>query len=212
MLTFRELKKMAAVPEAGTRFPTARYLREGDVPMIAEQRKGGISLTAYGNGYAQYGVHKRSTIFPFHLCGDYVYECNCSIIRVPGQFFEDRAWFVRLMLEGEDRLGRNQETKEQRRCISYCAVSEEWEALADKKETVLERMIKQETTEEILESLTGRQRAVVYLYFFQGKTQRQIADVLGISRATVSYILSQSVRKMQKKGGGSRYAWENAKG
>ena len=202
MLTFRELKGMSVIPEAGTKFPTARYLRECDVPIVAVQRTDGVSLTAYRNGYAQYCVYKHSTIFPFHLYEECRYECNSQIIYVPGQFFEDKAWFVRLILEGEDRLSKNQEAKEQRRCISYPSVSEEWESLADRKEFVLERMIKREAIEKIMETLTGRQRRVIYLYYFQRETQREIASELGISRATVAGILAQAVRKMQngKKG------------
>lgn len=197
MLTFRELKKMAVIPETGAKFPTAGYLRECGVPIVAEKRKDGVSLTAYRNGYAHYCVYRHSTIFPFHLCGNYLYECNCKTILVPGQFFEDKEWFVRLILEGEDRLSKNQEVKEQRRCISYHSVSEEWESLADRKEPVLERMIKREAIEKIMETLTRRQRRVIYLYYFQRETQREIANELGISRATVAGILAQAVRKMQ---------------
>ncbi len=41
-------------------------------------------------------------------------------------FFNQREWYIRLVLEGEDRLSRNRESKEQGWTISYSDVSEEW--------------------------------------------------------------------------------------
>ena len=40
-------------------------------------------------------------------------------------------WYVRLALEGEDRLERNQRAKEQESTVSYNAISEGWEAMGD---------------------------------------------------------------------------------
>ena len=70
-----------------------------------------IILTAFGAGFT---------------CRDYVYEAGRKIAVVEEKFFNDQPWYVRLILEGEDRLCRNRETRERNNCISYSCISEEW--------------------------------------------------------------------------------------
>ena len=45
-------------------------------------------------------------------CRDYVYEAGRKITVVKEDFFDNQPWYVRLILEGEDRLCRNRE-----RCV-----------------------------------------------------------------------------------------------
>ncbi len=49
--------------------------------------------------------------------------------------------------------------------------------------------------------LTGRQRQVVRLYYFDGKTQEDIATLLDLSQSTVSRHLFGTVRNGRKVGG-----------
>lgn len=49
--------------------------------------------------------------------------------------------------------------------------------------------------------LTNRQREVVTLYYFQGKTQEDIAAILDLSQSTVSRHLFGTVRDGKKVGG-----------
>lgn len=52
--------------------------------------------------------------------------------------------------------------------------------------------------------LTGQQRKVVLLYFYHGKTQEDIATILGISQSTVSRHLFGTVRRGKRVGGALR--------
>jgi RNA polymerase sigma-B factor len=63
-------------------------------------------------------------------------------------------------------------------------VSEEWLSLAP-----------------ALRDLPERERAILYLRFFEGRTQTEIADELGISQMHVSRLVSQSLDKLRKKTG-----------
>ena len=55
---------------------------------------------------------------------------------------------------------------------------------------------------EIIDSkLTTRQRQIVTLYYFQGKTQEDIAAILDLSQSTVSRHLFGTVRDGKKVGG-----------
>lgn len=53
----------------------------------------------------------------------------------------------------------------------------------------------------ISKELTGRQNDCVQLYFYEGKTQDEIGDILGISRRVVSQHLFGVTRDGRKVGG-----------
>jgi DNA-binding MarR family transcriptional regulator len=56
--------------------------------------------------------------------------------------------------------------------------------------------------DEMIDShLTGRQREVLRLYYFHGKTQMDIAEILQLSQSTVSRHLFGTVRNGRKVGG-----------
>lgn len=50
-----------------------------------------------------------------------------------------------------------------------------------------------------LRDLPERERAILYLRFFEGLTQTEIADQLGISQMHVSRLVSQSLEKLRKR-------------
>lgn len=58
------------------------------------------------------------------------------------------------------------------------------------------------TVRQLIESeLTGRQREVVLLYYYHGKTQEDIAIILDLSQSTVSRHLFGTARGGKKVGG-----------
>ena len=61
-------------------------------------------------------------------------------------------------------------------------VSEEWLSLAP-----------------ALRELPERERSILYLRFFEGRTQTEIADELGISQMHVSRLVSQSLEKLRQR-------------
>jgi len=63
------------------------------------------------------------------------------------------------------------------------------------------RDVKPVIVEMIDSELTNRQRQIVTLYYFQGKTQEDIAAILDLSQSTVSRHLFGTVRDGRKVGG-----------
>jgi RNA polymerase sigma-B factor len=55
-----------------------------------------------------------------------------------------------------------------------------------------------------LRDLPERERTILYLRFFEGLTQTEIADRLGISQMHVSRLVSQSLEKLRRKTTGGR--------
>lgn len=199
MLTLQELKEITDIPEQRIKIPTAKNLRETGRAVAEKQLENHTWIAAYQNGYALYHAYGHSTVFPIRTCRDYLYVSSDVSSYLPEHFFEKEPWYVRLVLEGEDRLERNQRAKEQERTVSYSTVSEEWKITKDIRENPLEHLVKRENRKEILQCLTERQRAAVRLCFFQQKTQREAAKELGITSPAVSTILSQAARRLRKK-------------
>src|SRR5699024_921268 len=118
---------------------------------------------------------------------------------VTGAFFEQQEWYVRLLLEGEDRLMKNRETVCREKMVSYHAVSEEWMFLADRELSPLEQIVQRENIQEWMRLLTERQRVVVIQYFCHEKTQGEIAQELGIAQPTVSQTIFTALKRMRKE-------------
>ena len=198
MLTLQELKRIVDVPGFGVKLPTAKQLRTSR-SAIAQERLGLDSeISAYQSGHVLYQVGKHFTVFPLHSCRDYLYLADRKTVILPERFFKNREWYLRLVLEGEDRLNRNHEEKERSWNVSYSAVSEDWPAMENLTESMLEHLTRQETVAEILGILSARQKYVIQKYYLQGETQEQISKELGISQQAVSAVISQAIRNIRK--------------
>lgn len=197
MLTLRELKNMADTAPPGQKTPTARELRSAG-EMIAEKKIGGnAGIAAYRNGYAVYYADRGATVFRIHACSGYSYDSCTSPHDVGGGMFDREAWYLRLVLEGEDRLARNLASREQDWKVSYSAESEEWGKLNSGAEGVLDRIICAEAVESLLSALTEKQRRVSVLFYLEQKTERQIAAELKVTVPAVSRILARSADRMR---------------
>lgn len=198
-MTLHELKEIIEIPEHGIKIPTAKYLKATGKAVAEKQLKNNMWIAAYQNGYALYCACGHSTVFPIHTCGAYLYVSGGVSSYLPEHFFEKEPWYVRLVLEGEDRLEHNQRAKEQERTASYSAISEEWQVMGNLEGNPLKYLVERENMEEILQCLTERQKTAVSLCIFQQKTQREAAKELGITSPAVSAILSQAARRLRKK-------------
>ena len=198
MLTLQDLKWIVKKPETEKKVPTARRLLEQGERIVSMENGGEVQLLVFREGYAIYRIGKYATVFPVHSCGDYCYENNGQQICVDASFFEQREWYMRLFLEGEDRLAKNRESSRKGKVVSYHAVSEEWFFLASPVLPPLEQLIEKEQILELMGLLTKRQRDIVILYFYYGETQWEIARSLGISQPAVSQALMAALRRMRE--------------
>lgn len=192
MLTLRELRNLVIISECPKRVPTPRQLMESGVEIIAKEMIDNETwICVYANGFVQYRVGKRYTVFSIIDCGAYEYDSVRSKTKVyRASFFEDEHWYIRLIMEGEDRLAITQEKRKLRNKVySYEQIINDFGDIPDPREDILEVMVKKEWVIELLEQLTERQRSVIYLKYFHQWKQKQIADYLGISQQRVSEIL-----------------------
>lgn len=202
MLTLRRLKEIVDAPKMGERTPSAKHLMECEKAVAWKGLGEGMEIAAYQNGYALYRVHQVATVFSIHACGGYHgYQGGTEDVPyMEREGFEREAWYLRLVLEGEDRLCHNQEAKERRKTISYSTIAEDWKVMETERDPVLEHVVMEETMDDYLRLLTSKQRLAIRKYYWEQETQAQIARELGISCAAVSRMLSRAVQRLRGAG------------
>ena len=202
MLTLWEMKRIVENPGERKNVPTAKRLQDAGT-VVASRRMGtDAEIRVYQCGYAVYQLGKYVTVFPVHACGDYLYLLCGEICCIGESFFDRQEWYVRLVLEGEDRVNRNRESQEQEKRISYSAISEDWKLLMDMGQSTLEQIIVKESVREMLELLTEKQRTVIIQFFFCRKTQKEIGEELGsVSQQAVSRLISNALQTMRRYSG-----------
>ena len=200
MFTLKELQGMVKPADMQVRVPTVKKQQEEKV-IVKEIIDEHTEITVYKNGYVIYRVGKRATVFPLHSCNNYIYDSGISDIHIlKSDFFENENWYVRLILEGEDRLIHNQNARIEAKSISYSAVSEEWDVLAEDAE-MLGKLIMKEQIEAILNEMTEKQRYVIVRYYLDEVSQKQIAAELGISSSAVSSMIRKAIQRVRRKMG-----------
>ena len=208
-LTLRELLTMIS-PTTGVSIPTAKALRESDTP-IAIYATNNFSISVYPSGFALAVSYKRTTVVRVDECTDYSYDtlhealANCKKSATPShigfEVFLDAAWPVRVTMTAEDRLEENNDLAARRAISEHPQVAADvhqyngWLHGESVENQVFGRMMK----EEMLERLTDKQKEVMILYYREGYTQAEIAEMLGIGRKTVSDRIEAALKRIRKE-------------
>ena len=173
MLTLKELKKMVNLTESNGRVPTARQLMEsGEEVIVKEILSRETAISVYANGFVLYRAGKHYTVFSIEDCGTYGYESVKDAAQIyEASFFDNENWYVRLIMEAEDRLERG-----------------------NNEEDILESMAKDDLIKRMMEKLNERQRDIVYLFYFEQWRQQDIADHFGVSQQSVSDMIRRVLK------------------
>lgn len=125
---------------------------------------------------------------------------------VKGQKVEvSRKIYNAYIQQDEKQRKREERTKEKIFVSSIENLSENGFEIEDKSQDCLTSIIENEEQAEELSKLriaiahlSERDRQVVQLYFFEGKTQQEIATVLGIAKSTMSELLPRILERLKK--------------
>ena len=201
-LTFRQLREMVG-NGAGHKTPTARQLREsGEKPVAVQEIGPDGSLSVYPGGYAVYSNGSGTTVVSIGECGEYTYQFHDGEDGLPTEsrlLLDGEDWSVAVALKGEEQIEANLMNRKGDRKGSR-QYKEDWEHIRVEEEApdVLDAIIQKDMLSELLDCLTERQREVVTAYFFDGLTQQQIADKLGISKPAVNKAIKNALSAMRK--------------
>lgn len=201
-LTFRQLREMVG-NGAGHKTPTARQLREsGEEPVAVREIGPDGGLSVYPGGYAVYSNGSGTTVVSIGECGEYTYQFHDGEDGLPTEsrlLLDGDDWSVAVALKGEEQIEANLMNRKGDRKGSR-QYEEDWEHIRVEEEApdVLDAIIQRDMLSELLGCLTERQCEVVTAYFFDGLTQQQIADKLGIAKQSVNENLKAAIKKMKK--------------
>lgn len=201
-LTFRQLREMVG-NGAGHKTPTARQLREsGEEPVAVREIGPDGSLSVYPGGYAVYSNGSGTTVVSIGECGEYTYRFHDGEDGLPTEsslLLDGDDWSIAVALKGEEQIEANLMNRKGDRKGGR-QYEEDWEHIRVEEETpdVLDAIVQRDMLSELLDCLTERQREVVMAYFYDGLTQQQIANKLGVSHQAVDNILKQALKKIKK--------------
>ncbi|MDD3186290.1 MAG: sigma factor-like helix-turn-helix DNA-binding protein [Anaerostipes sp.] len=206
MMTLKELRTMVGSVDKEMRVPSVRKLTESRVPVVVKEKLDQkAELTVFANGYVLYRIDNRVTVFPIPECQSYCYEdVSGAGETISSDFFENENWYVRLILEGEDRLKENQRIRQNTREVSYSIVSEDWAVLGTEANRALDHLIEMETIQDILKNMDERQRYAFMRYHIDCATQKEIANELDIPRTTLTDILRKTMKMVREEMGVER--------
>ena len=202
MLTLKELKKIVKVADMEKRIPSVRFLKEHDV-VVKEILSADTDISVYDNGYVLYKNGSKTTVFPLHTCGEYAYEDvtgNCKVVNE--EFFDNENWYIRLLMEAEDRMEFNQsKIRSNHHTFSYSELSLEMKFMEDPSMNFTDGVMNRTILCGLMQDLTDKQKIVLELFYFQEMRQKDIADYLGIKQQSVMAILNRALNMMRKKAG-----------
>ena len=194
-----ELRSMVSETYEGRVISKKRLQESNEKIVVKEKIDADTEISVYENGLVLYQSGAHYCVFPLASCGDYLYEFSESKA-VAADFFENENWYIRLILEGEDLLVRNQErTDSYHKKISYCTEEFGEANIKNQQQDLLEKLIEQETCKEILERMNERQKFVVLSYYVEGYSQKKIAEIMEMTQQAVAGLLDRTVQRIKKE-------------
>lgn len=200
MLTLKELKKIVKVADMEKRIPSVKSLKEHKV-VVKEMINADTTISVYDHGYVLYTAGNQSTVFPLHSCDDYEY------VSVTGdnkefnkEFFDNENWYIRLLMEAEDRLAYSQsKISTNHGVFSNSDVTDDAEIMRGSSKDFVDDVIDREILNALIKELTERQKTVLNLVYFEEMRQQDVADYLGIKQQSVNDLLNRALKTMKKK-------------
>ena len=200
MLTLKELKKIVKVADMEKRIPSVKSLKEHKV-VVKEMINADTTISVYDHGYVLYTAGNQSTVFPLHSCDDYEY------VSVTGdnkefnkEFFDNENWYIRLLMEAEDRMGYSQsKISTNHGVFSNSDVTDDAEIMRGSSKDFVDDVIDREILHALIKELTERQKMVLNLVYFEEMRQQDVADYLGIKQQSVNDLLNRALKTMKKK-------------
>ena len=202
MLTLKELKKVVKVADMKADTPSAKALKESGAEIVVKEvLETDASIAVYENGYVLYQEGTKTTVFPLHKCSGYEYEnADGTRKRVKREFFDNENWYIRLLMEAEDRMVYSQsKISTNHGVFSNSDVTDDAEIMRGSSKDFVDDVIDREILNALIKELTERQKTVLNLVYFEEMRQQDVADYLGIKQQSVNDLLNRALKTMKKK-------------
>ena len=220
--TLDELLTMLDLGEK-PKMPTPKALFEEDEP-IADMS----DCTLFRNGFAVYKNGTGRTVVWLPYCSSFTYYFNKlrdsekdtfkETCELPDGFLASQPWILAVTLIGDHRIEANSmnRTGSRKDTTDYDSADNgdkdgDMElAIADPfrrafnwydgrmGENPQDAVERRETREEMLTAMTDKQREAFVMYYRDGMTQEEIAEIVGVSRDSVNDRLEGALKKAKK--------------
>lgn len=202
--------------------PTRKKLRETVGAPIAV----GYGCEVYSNGWAVYENGTGRTVVWLPSCANFTYhfgelkpyekEYLKQEDKLNEELLTSNSWVLAVTLIGDHRVERNNMNRTGSRIGTrvFSSVDENGDEIDDIEEIAyckggkindrslgvnpLDDLAEKDYMEHLMSCLTEKQREVVVLYYCDGYTHQEIADLLGIGRRSVSDRIEGAVKRMRK--------------
>jgi RNA polymerase sigma factor (sigma-70 family) len=200
MMTLRELKEMVEAVEGKKVTPKAAALLQSEIPIVVKEViNAETDIMVFANGYVLYRAGKHTTVFPLHSCEGYQYGSVTSASNVlQGDFFENENWYVRLILEGEDRIVANGEKHHEKYNDAFHDYEEDMGAMADEKQDFERKLMEKELIDEALSLVDDKAARVIRDYYGNGYKQYEIGAEIQMDCKAVSKLIHRNLAKIRK--------------
>lgn len=221
--TLEELINCLGGLEKEEKRPTAKALRETAGEPVADMD----GCQVYANGYAVYSNGSGTTVLWLKDCLNFTYRFvqpkDGEKESITGKSVLDeealggQPWYFGVMLRGdhqveENMMNRKGDRRGQRSDMNYDGDEADAQECMDDDdiyqkaynwcdgrfgESPESAYIRKETQQEMLDKLTDKQREVFVMYYRDGLTQQEIADVLKISQQSVMERLEWALKRLK---------------
>ena len=204
--------------------PTPRELFETAGTTLADMN----GCTLFSNGFAIYRNCTGRTVVWLPYCKSFTYYFNKlrdsekdtlkETFELPEGFLETQPWVIAVTLIGDHRIERNAMNRTGSRKDTVDLASKDKGDKDDEMEKILadpyrrafnwydghfgenpqDAIERRETREEMLAAMTDKQREVFIMYYRDGMTQEQIAELMGVSRRTIREHLANALERVKK--------------
>ena len=124
---------------------------------------------------------------------------NGKTVRMEESFFDEKEWYLSLLMIGEDRIVSNSLSRDRNhKCFSYHAIAEDYGELEDKLTKIEEQVSQEQMVELLMSVLTEKQKEMLKKVYWEQKTHKQIASMYGMSRSSVSDAVHKALMKISR--------------
>ena len=177
-----------------------RRYKEFDDPYrdrFMEKMKGVSEITVFVDGSVVYYSGGHHSTFALCKCGECQYASVTDTVRIHGDELDRLPWHIRLTMVGEDRIAKNLLNKRKEDAWDYDR-QDMWQYGYYVKEFFNMEM-RDDLLWNLLLDIDADVREMIWMYYFGGWKQSEIADVMECARETVSRRINEGIAKMRRE-------------
>ena len=201
-MTLRELLGHIS-STAGIPTPGKKVLEAASEP-IATYSSGNYHMAAFKCGFALVKSEKRWTVVRVDACKGYDYQYDEDYSKpedttphhLDEEYFLDKPWQLRVMMEAEDQLESNNNSREGSLISKHPEIPNNKIYMNGGHYSFESQIAAQEQWQRALETLTNRQRQTILLWK-EGYNQGEIGKLLGVTQSAVSQHLIHAMQKLK---------------